>query len=165
MAANRARFRCCGTTPWVQPKYYLCADCKSACPWLTSGCLVAWPFPMTHVIVIGQVLFASWHQLAAWSSGTILASGARGPRFNSRSGPAHSLVGWRFAALCLVDPKSRWLHNAEPPVCPRGRSRGWTQDPLQVTERGFEPHSWHLQCLSVCVDDGLPNWQRFEVPI
>ena len=78
----------------------------------------------THVIAIAQVLFASWCQLAAWSSGMILASGARGPGFNSRSSPADSLVDSQFAVLCLVGAKSRWLHNEEPPVCPRGQGGG-----------------------------------------
>ena len=29
--------------------------------------------------------------------------------------------------------------------------RGWTQDPMQVTARGFAPHSWHNCCCPVGV--------------
>ena len=40
---------------------------------------------------LGKLLVSSRHQLAAWSSGMILASGARGPGFNSRSSPVDIL--------------------------------------------------------------------------
>jgi len=41
------------------------------------------------------VVFFDAHHLAAWSSGMILASGARGPGFNSRSSPV-ALASGRY---------------------------------------------------------------------
>ena len=54
-------------------------------------------------------------QLAAWSSGMILASGARGPGFNSRSSPMQMPSATRFRAPCVAlpaDARSRSLRTA-----------------------------------------------------
>ena len=45
---------------------------------LRKSVLAAWPLSHTH---------SCHRQLAAWSSGMILAQGARGPGFNSQSSP------------------------------------------------------------------------------
>ena len=65
-------------------------------------------------------IYDFWHtrigtnhrHLAAWSSGMILAQGARGPRFNSWSRPAlrHSSEIEPYASNCLVGRKPAHLY-------------------------------------------------------
>ena len=60
-------------------------------------------------------------QLAAWSSGMILASGARGPGFNSRSSPfaGQRIVSRRGQERITGKARARW--RARTPAAPRRR--------------------------------------------
>ena len=111
---------------WYQPRL-----CTSACLLMVSG---------RRLDKSNSCMLRPLHQLAVWSSGMILASGARGPGFNSRSSPfSNALAMFEFDHAC----SSEWsLSRARAPSPRWGRPpRAQPQDPL--TPSNFPPLRMH----------------------
>ena len=83
------------------------------------------------------------HQQAAWSSGMILAQGARGPGFNSRSSPCAVLF------LCRKGQQSGGRGWAGAGGCPRATAR----------EERCASRAEYLQC-DFDDQDTLPEWSK-----
>ena len=83
-----------------------------------GGCL-DWPRGLQIQLASGWKKHQAWQHLAAWSSGMILAQGARDPGFNSQNSPLplmplgyHVLFDWHKLARPVRWPRSQRTHGA-----------------------------------------------------
>ena len=91
-----------------------------------------------------EIAWAAEGHLAAWSSGMILAQGARGPGFNSRSSPLPLHTSPRQLG-------SFWVRQA-PAICISMQPSGWSEMVLVGMlghDHIFLPQAsmgWHEEC-------------------